>query len=55
MALPTFPYRRDLRPPEIEGLPEHTDREYEKIETAIAALNDEIETIKARLAAASIP
>lgn len=55
MAVRNFPYRREVRPPVTDGLPEHTDREFEKIETAIAALYAEIETIKARLAAASIP
>jgi hypothetical protein len=34
----TFPYRRDIRPASPEGLGEHSDREFEKIETAIAAL-----------------
>lgn len=42
MALPTFPYRRDMRPPVPEGLGEFVDREFEKIEIAIAALEARI-------------
>lgn len=39
MPLPTFPYRRDIRPSgQMESLGEHTDREFQKIETALAAL-----------------
>lgn len=36
MANQTFPYRRDIRPPVPEGLGEFVDREFEKIETALA-------------------
>lgn len=55
MALPSFPYRRDLRPPTPEGLPEHTDREFEKIETAIAAMQVYIESLEARIVLLEAP
>lgn len=55
MSLPNFPYRRDLRPPIAEGLPEHTDREYEKIETAIAAMQAYIEALEARIVILETP
>lgn len=39
MAAKNFPYRRELRPPVPEGLGEHVDREFEKIETAFANIS----------------
>lgn len=55
MGQPNFPYRRELRPPISEGLPEHTDREYEKIETAVAALQAYIEALEARIVILETP
>lgn len=40
-----WPYRRDIRPPLIESLGEHTDREYEKIERAIASIHERLDNI----------
>lgn len=33
-----YPYRREIRPPSPQSLGEHTDREFGRIETAIASL-----------------
>jgi hypothetical protein len=45
----TFPYRRDIRPPNTEGLGEHVDREFEKIEAAVALLLSQIADIQAQI------
>lgn len=46
MTQRTFPYRRDLRPASPESLGEHTDREYEKIENAMAVLEARIAALE---------
>jgi len=56
MASPSFPYRRDLRPLSADGvLGEHTDRQFEKIETVISAFEARLTSLEARLKAAHIP
>lgn len=55
MAVRSFPYRREVRPPVTEGLPEHTDREFEKIETAIATMQAYIEALEARIVILEAP
>lgn len=47
MAL--YPYKRELSPSIPESLPEHTNREYEKIERAIRDLVAEMESHRAYL------
>lgn len=39
MSIPDFPFRRDIRPVTPEGLGEHVDRQFEKIEAALYNLN----------------
>lgn len=51
MTTPTFPYRRDIRPQDIEGLGGHTDREFEKIEQAFALYEQRIADLEARVTA----
>lgn len=41
-----FPYRRDLRPSQAESLGEHTDREYAKIEAALALLEQRLAALE---------
>lgn len=50
----TFPYRRDIRPPNAEGLGEHTDREFEKIESAVARIAADTAALAAAVEAIQI-
>jgi len=46
MTQRTFPYRRDIRPASPESLGEHVDREFEKLENAVAALEARIAALE---------